>query len=180
MGRTPMLGQSVKSFLPGNELLNYFEAILRVYNRALSQAELAQNWLADRGTYFPDSYIVAGSVRVNGVVLTSPRRVRVHRRSDGVLLGAGGFAHPWFGRAIAWAVLSRHVRPRHFLRIDRFVRARIGEQFAAGHWRVEADCMTGVLASARWLLALGFEVEGRAKKFSPEARDFLRWAKVAA
>lgn len=33
MGRTPMLGQSVKSFLPGNELLNYFEAILRVYNR---------------------------------------------------------------------------------------------------------------------------------------------------
>ncbi len=33
MGRTPMLGQSVKDFLPGNELLNYFEAILRVYNR---------------------------------------------------------------------------------------------------------------------------------------------------
>ncbi len=61
--------------------------IIRVYNRALSQAELTQNWLADRGTYFPDSYIVAGSVRVNGVVLTSPRRVRVHRRSDGVLLG---------------------------------------------------------------------------------------------
>ncbi|WP_234086456.1 nitrite/sulfite reductase [Azonexus sp. R2A61] len=33
MGRTPMLGQPVKDFLPGNELLNYFEAILRVYNR---------------------------------------------------------------------------------------------------------------------------------------------------
>jgi len=33
MGRTPMLGQPVKEFLPGNELLNYFEAILRVYNR---------------------------------------------------------------------------------------------------------------------------------------------------
>lgn len=61
--------------------------VIRVYNRALSQAELTQNWLADQATYFPDSYIVAGSVRVNGVVLTSPRRVRVHRRSDGVLLG---------------------------------------------------------------------------------------------
>lgn len=34
-----------------------------------------------------ETYVVAGSVRVNGVVLTSPRRVRVHRRSDGVLLG---------------------------------------------------------------------------------------------
>jgi sulfite reductase (NADPH) hemoprotein beta-component len=33
MGRTPMLGQSVQAFLPCNELLNYFEAILRVYNR---------------------------------------------------------------------------------------------------------------------------------------------------
>ena len=33
MGRTPMLGQSVKSFLPKEELLNYFDAILRVYNR---------------------------------------------------------------------------------------------------------------------------------------------------
>ena len=33
MGRTPMLAQSVKSFLPKEELLNYFEAILRVYNR---------------------------------------------------------------------------------------------------------------------------------------------------
>ena len=33
MGRTPMLGQPAKDFLPGNELLNYFEAILRVYNR---------------------------------------------------------------------------------------------------------------------------------------------------
>lgn len=33
MGRTPMLGQPAKHFLPGKELLNYFEAILRVYNR---------------------------------------------------------------------------------------------------------------------------------------------------
>lgn len=33
MGRTPMLGQPAKNFLPGKELLNYFEAILRVYNR---------------------------------------------------------------------------------------------------------------------------------------------------
>ncbi|MDD3481759.1 nitrite/sulfite reductase [Azovibrio restrictus] len=33
MGRTPMLGQPTRDFLPGNELLNYFEAILRVYNR---------------------------------------------------------------------------------------------------------------------------------------------------
>lgn len=33
MGRSPMLGQPVNYFLPENELLNYFEAILRVYNR---------------------------------------------------------------------------------------------------------------------------------------------------
>jgi len=33
MGRTPMLGHSVKTFLPGTELLNYLTAILHVYNR---------------------------------------------------------------------------------------------------------------------------------------------------
>lgn len=33
MGRTPMLGQTLRAFLPKQELLNYFEAILRVYNR---------------------------------------------------------------------------------------------------------------------------------------------------
>ena len=33
MGRTPMIGKSLKAFLPREELLNYFDAILRVYNR---------------------------------------------------------------------------------------------------------------------------------------------------
>jgi sulfite reductase (NADPH) hemoprotein beta-component len=33
LGRTPMVGHSLKAFLPQDELLNYFEAILRVYNR---------------------------------------------------------------------------------------------------------------------------------------------------
>jgi len=33
LGRTPMLGQVLKEFLPRAELLNYFDAILRVYNR---------------------------------------------------------------------------------------------------------------------------------------------------
>lgn len=33
LGRTPMVGQCLKTFLPRAELINYFEAILRVYNR---------------------------------------------------------------------------------------------------------------------------------------------------
>ncbi|MDY0034474.1 MAG: nitrite/sulfite reductase [Zoogloea oleivorans] len=33
LGRTPMVGKTIKDFLPREELLNYFEAILRVYNR---------------------------------------------------------------------------------------------------------------------------------------------------
>ena len=33
LGRTPMVGRLLKDFLPREELLNYFEAILRVYNR---------------------------------------------------------------------------------------------------------------------------------------------------
>ncbi len=32
-GRTPMIGHAIREFLPAPELLNYFDAILRVYNR---------------------------------------------------------------------------------------------------------------------------------------------------
>ncbi len=32
-GRTPMIGHLIREFLPAAELLNYFDAILRVYNR---------------------------------------------------------------------------------------------------------------------------------------------------
>jgi sulfite reductase (NADPH) hemoprotein beta-component len=32
-GRTPMIGHVIREFLPAAELLNYFDAILRVYNR---------------------------------------------------------------------------------------------------------------------------------------------------
>jgi sulfite reductase (NADPH) hemoprotein beta-component len=32
-GRTPMIGVAIREFLPAAELLNYFDAILRVYNR---------------------------------------------------------------------------------------------------------------------------------------------------
>jgi sulfite reductase (NADPH) hemoprotein beta-component len=33
LGRTPIIGSRIRSFLPERELLNYIEAILRVYNR---------------------------------------------------------------------------------------------------------------------------------------------------
>src|SRR5690606_39772109 len=33
LGRTPMVGAEIRSFLPWKDLLTYLEAILRVYNR---------------------------------------------------------------------------------------------------------------------------------------------------
>ena len=33
MGRTPVLGSVIRSFLPWNQILNYLEAVVRVYNR---------------------------------------------------------------------------------------------------------------------------------------------------
>ena len=33
LGRTPMIGKTVRDFLPRNELLDYLQAVLRVYNR---------------------------------------------------------------------------------------------------------------------------------------------------
>src|SRR6202007_2846785 len=33
LGRTPMIGKTIREFLPKDELLAYLEAVLRVYNR---------------------------------------------------------------------------------------------------------------------------------------------------
>jgi sulfite reductase (NADPH) hemoprotein beta-component len=33
MGRTPMIASTIRSFLPWNQILNYLEAVVRVYNR---------------------------------------------------------------------------------------------------------------------------------------------------
>ncbi|APW46377.1 nitrite/sulfite reductase [Rhodoferax antarcticus] len=33
MGRTPMIGRTMREFLPWNQILNYLEAVVRVYNR---------------------------------------------------------------------------------------------------------------------------------------------------
>ena len=33
MGRTPVIGTVVREFLPWNQLMNYLEAVIRVYNR---------------------------------------------------------------------------------------------------------------------------------------------------
>ena len=33
MGRTPLLGITIREFLPWNQLLNYLDAIVRAYNR---------------------------------------------------------------------------------------------------------------------------------------------------
>ena len=33
MGRTPIIGTVVRDFLPWNQIMNYLEAVIRVYNR---------------------------------------------------------------------------------------------------------------------------------------------------
>ncbi len=33
MGRTPIIGTVLREFLPWNQILNYIEAVVRVYNR---------------------------------------------------------------------------------------------------------------------------------------------------
>jgi len=33
MGRTPVIGTEIRAFLPWNQIMNYLEAVVRVYNR---------------------------------------------------------------------------------------------------------------------------------------------------
>ena len=93
--------------------------------------------------------------------------------ADGVLLGPRNLRRPRPGWPSPGGVELAYP-PAAFLRIDCFVRARIADRCRQPGASSRLACLA--LASARWLAALGFAVEGRAKKFSPEARD-LRWGR---
>lgn len=74
---------------------------------------------------------------------------------DGVVLGCGGCVEVWAGRAIAWALVSRHAG-RNMRAIHRAVE---GYFQAAPFRRVEAWVDEGFDAGERWLVMLGFQRE---------------------
>ena len=84
-----------------------------------------------------------------------------------VPIGCGGFQEIWPGRSIAWAVLS-DLAGAWMLPLTRAVRQGLATHPAE---RIEAQVLDGFLPGLRWATLLGFECEGRLRRFH-EGRDY--------
>ena len=95
----------------------------------------------------------------------------------GGVVGVGGLAHQWPGRAIAWCYLGPDAG-RCMVALSRLVRREVE---ASGVTRIEAYADCGFAQAHRWLLLLGFECEApRMQAFTPDRRDGALFARIAS
>ena len=94
------------------------------------------------------------------------------------IIACAGLLHQWPGRALAWAVVGR-TEPRQWIAIARRMAAMIGSAERCGMRRIEAAADAEFPQGCRLLEMLGFEIECRARAYSPAGRDHFLYAKIA-
>lgn len=99
---------------------------------------------------------------------------------DARVVGCAGILPQWPGRAIAWALLTRELTARHFLRVHHKVLDVLLGAHRRGTRRIETTVDAGFDAGHRWARALGFAPEGLMRGYSPEGRDHVLYARLAA
>lgn len=93
---------------------------------------------------------------------------------DGVIIGCAGIQEVWEGRAIMWALLSKHAGV-HFRSIHRAAMGFITQS----EWRrIECVVEDGFDAGHRWAKLLGMEREGLMRKYSPTGVDFHLYSRI--
>lgn len=93
---------------------------------------------------------------------------------EGVPLVCGGILANEFGAGVLWAFLAPGAGP-HMLRITRFVRRMV---VLAGLRRLQATALASFPEGCRWLELLGFEREGRLRRYGPDGADHFLYARV--
>lgn len=94
---------------------------------------------------------------------------------QGSVLVCGGVVEYWFGRAEAWALLSKYCSP-HLLEVQRIVIDFLNK---VPYRRVEASIQMGYEKGHRWVQALGFVLElGERKFFFPDGSSASLYARL--
>lgn len=97
-------------------------------------------------------------------------------RFRGRVIGFGGFAVHWPGRAGAWCFLGADIPKPAWVPLTRAVRTVLA---AADIRRVEADIREEFRPGARWARMLGFVFEGAMPAFWTDGATYLRFARIA-
>lgn len=98
-------------------------------------------------------------------------------RWHGRVIGFGGFATYWPGRAGAWCFLRADIPLAAWVPLTRAVRDSLA---ASGIRRIEADIRQGFVAGGRWACLLGFRNEGAMPAYWTDGATYLRFARIAA
>ncbi len=98
---------------------------------------------------------------------------------DGVPIACVGLALQEWGKAEAWTLLSASFKD-HKLTIYRMIKAGLAMVLGKDLVRVQATIDPSYPDTVRWIESLGFEYEGRLKKFGPPPMhgDFLMYART--
>ena len=95
------------------------------------------------------------------------------------ILGSAGVIKLWTGRAVAWALLSRHVHRREMLYITRWVLCILAwcEQDMELK-RIETPVRCDFPQAHRWAEMLGFVNEGRMLRYNPDGTSSFLYART--
>lgn len=92
-------------------------------------------------------------------------------------IACGGLTPVWPGRFLAWTWIGSP-SPRGWAAITHACERQLTVAFENGAMRIEASTPVGLEAGGRWLERLGFQREGRARRYGPAGEDYWLYARV--
>ena len=96
--------------------------------------------------------------------------------SDNEPIACLGISFQEWGKAEAWALLSNSFKD-YKLSIYKMAKAGLG-MISTEYHRIQATVDPGYPETIRWIEALGFEYEGRLRKYGPDKQDYLMYSRV--
>ncbi len=102
---------------------------------------------------------------------------------DGAVLGCGGTYPLQRGVGEVWLALSEHfeigVPDRGWVWIDRAARALLAAALEDGFHRLQTAIEVDFRPGHNWVRRLGFSEEGIMRKYGPDGKDYMRFARTA-
>ena len=96
----------------------------------------------------------------------------------GRVMACWGVADIWPGRGDCWALLDNGLTGGRFVVLHRWVARNLNVAQRLGYRRLETTIDPDFPEARRWAERLGFRCEGRLRRYLPDGRDMLLYART--
>ena len=94
------------------------------------------------------------------------------------IIGCAGILPIWKGVGHAWVVLGKDYR-QHRIWIHKQVIGYMNKIIAGMNYqRVEATVVCDFIPGVQWLERMGFELEGKKRKYGPDGKDHYSYSRI--